>query len=250
MKIRIDNRNFQVDFNNPMDISIPLQSGVNNPSCYFSDPPEFNPVINQNFIGSVARGGPCNHRKITITPHGNGTHTECYGHLSPDPEITINKCLTSFHFQAMLVSVRPRGTDQGDQVILWNDVEKLTGGNFSEALIIRTLPNSPSKLTRQYSGTNPPYLEDGFGKALADREVSHLLVDLPSIDKENDDGKLMNHRGFWDYPAHPRKACTITELIFVPDSIADGTYLLNLQISGLESDACPSKPVLFNLKSG
>lgn len=242
--------NFQVDFNNPMDISIPLQDGVNNPICYFSDPPKFSPVIGDNFIGSVSEGGPCNHRKITFTPHGNGTHTECYGHLSPDPEITINKCLRNFHFQATLVSVRPRETNHGDQIVLWSDIEKLVGGNFSEALIIRTLPNSRDKLTRQYSGTNPPYLESGFGEALADREVLHLLVDLPSIDKEEDHGKLLNHRGFWNYPAHPRKTCTITELIFVHDSIADGPYLLNLQISSFESDACPSKPVLFNLKSG
>ena len=230
-----------------MDISIPLQNGADNPTCYFSDHPEFSPVVQGDFIGSVIKGGPCNHRRISLAPHGNGTHTECYGHLSPDPDITINKCLKNYHFMATVVSVQPREAGNGDLVLSWKDVEGVTGGQFTEALIIRTLPNTTGKLTRQYSGTNPPYLETGFGKQLVDHQVMHLLVDLPSIDKEVDNGELLNHRDFWNYPHNPRADCTITELIFVPDSIADGKYLLNLQISSIESDACPSKPVLYNL---
>ena len=247
MKIKDDLR---VDLNHAMDISIPLQNGAENPCCYFSDPPEFIPVIQGAFIGSVARGGPCNHRKVTLTPHGNGTHTECYGHLSSNPEITINKCLKNYHFLATVVSVKPLETAQGDQVILWKDVEMFIDKRFTEALIIRTLPNTSKKLTRQYSGSNPPYLEAGFGKALAEQKILHLLVDLPSIDKEADNGKLRNHHDFWNYPHNPRTNCTVTELIFVPDSIADGAYLLNLQISSIESDASPSKPVLYNLIGG
>jgi hypothetical protein len=40
---------------------------------------------------------------------------------------------------------------------------------------------------------------------------------------------------------------TITEMIFVDDSIADGLYLINMQIASFESDASPSKPVLYKL---
>ena len=229
-----------------MDISIPLRNATNNPNCYYSDPPEFRAIVQGDFIGSVARGGTCNHQRIAFAPHGNGTHTECYGHLSPDPEITINRCLKRFHFLATLVSVKPRKTDDEDQVILWEDVERLIGAESPEALIIRTLPNGSKKLTCQYSGTNPPYLEPRFGTALANHNIDHLLVDMPSIDKETDSGKLLNHHSFWNYPHDPRRESTITELIFVPDFIADGNYLLNLQISSIESDASPSKPVLYN----
>jgi hypothetical protein len=40
---------------------------------------------------------------------------------------------------------------------------------------------------------------------------------------------------------------TITEMVFVPDAVADGIYLLNIQIASLETDASPSKPVLYPL---
>lgn len=238
---------FQVDFNNPMDISIPLRKGLKNPNCYNSDVPDFSTIRSGGFIGSVALGGPCNHHKIVITPHGNGTHTECYGHISPDPDATINKCLKNFHFPACLITVRPRKTKDGNQLITCTDVIKRAGNKLSEALIIRTTPNTREKLTKQYSGTNPPYLEEGLARMLLDHKVSHLVVDLPSIDQENDGGRLLNHHEFWNYPQKPRIDCTITELAYIPDSIPDGNYLLNLQIFSIESDASPSKPVLYNL---
>jgi len=37
---------------------------------------------------------------------------------------------------------------------------------------------------------------------------------------------------------------TITEMVFVDDSIADGLYLLNLQVASLRNDAAPSRPVI------
>ena len=245
----VDSNQLQVDLDNPMDISIPLRSGSKNPNCYHAESPIFKPVVQDGFIGSIAQGGPCNHRIISIVPHGNGTHTECYGHISPSPQATLNNSLKKFHFLAQLISVEPHMTDQDDQVILWDHVQKKLGDQSPEALVIRTLPNSADKLTRQYSGTNPPYLEPGFGGQLAARKISHLLTDLPSIDKEVDGGKLINHHEFWGYPENPRTDCTITELIFVPDSILDGIYLLNLQICSLESDASPSKPILYHILS-
>jgi hypothetical protein len=76
---------------------------------------------------------------------------------------------------------------------------------------------------------------------------------LPSVDREEDQGKLLAHKAFWNVKntqelnPDARLSCTITELIFVPDAIQDGTYLLNLQIASFENDASPSKPVLYAL---
>jgi hypothetical protein len=42
-----------------------------------------------------------------------------------------------------------------------------------------------------------------------------------------------------------RLEATITEMIYVPDNVADGSYLLNLQIAS--NDASPSKPVLYSV---
>jgi hypothetical protein len=45
--------------------------------------------------------------------------------------------------------------------------------------------------------------------------------------------------------AATRPAATITELAFVPDSVADGAYLLELQVPALSGDAVPSRPLLY-----
>ncbi len=235
----------QVNFDHPIDISIPLRSGSKNPNCYAAPQPSFSPIKSEGFIGSVAQGGPCNHQWLEFSPHGNGTHTECYGHISQD-DATINQCLKNFHFMAELVTLSPQINRNGDRTINWDQLRENIHHN-TQALIIRTLPNDQGKLTANYSGSHPPYLETAAAARIADLGIQHLLVDLPSIDRESDGGKLAAHRAFWKYPEATRTGCTITELVYVPGEVTDGIYLLNLQIISIESDASPSKPVLYPL---
>jgi kynurenine formamidase len=240
------NRTFSVDLNNPHDISLPLQSGNENPNCYWADPVTVETIRSGDFIGSVQEGGSVNYQKLSITPHGNGTHTECYGHLSSDGA-TLNKCLTEFHFFAEIISVKPEPTASGDFIIPRKALAGRIKNKTVQAIIIRTLPNTDEKRTAYYSGTNPPYLDRDAAVYLVELGVKHLLIDLPSVDRESDGGKLLAHKAFWQFPEHTRENCTITELAYVPDTIEDGLYLLNLQIISLEMDASPSKPVLYNL---
>ena len=74
-----------------------------------------------------------------------------------------------------------------------------------------------------------------------------MLIDLPSVDKENDGGKLLAHNAFWNTAGSVRMDATITEFIFVPNSVEDGEYLLNLMIAPFENDATPSKPILYKI---
>lgn len=243
---QVGNSEYRANMAQPIDLSIPLQSGLENPNCYYTPPINIRPIQTENFHGSVSAGGVCNHQQITIAPHGNGTHTECYGHISSDPEATIFNCLRKFHFLGQLITVKPDVINNGDLVLHENHVLPCLQENV-QAVILRTLPNDGSKMSRQYSGTNPPYLMESLTKALAGEDVAHLLVDLPSIDKEVDGGKLAAHKAFWGYPEATRKQSTVTELIFVPEAVIDGLYLLNLQVISLQSDASPSKPLLYPL---
>ena len=79
--------------------------------------------------------------------------------------------------------------------------------------------------------------------------VRHLLIDLPSVDREEDGGELQAHKAFWNYPTEDRLDCTITELIYVANEIPDGFYILNIQIIPFELDVSPSKPVIYPLMS-
>jgi len=215
-----------------------------------------------SLVGDTRLGGSCNFEQITFIPHCNGTHTECVGHITKE-RITIRECLTDAFIEAELITVEPQpalGCDESYTIELDSSDRLITRLSLAdkldtiraEALIVRTLPNADSKLTRAYKNEIPPYFTTEAMEFIAFSGVKHLLVDLPSIDRLYDEGKLSNHRVFWkiyqgSYETNPntRLNCTITELIYVPDQIKDGRYLLNLQIAPFESDASPSRPILF-----
>ena len=153
---------------------------------------------------------------------------------------------------AELVSVTPEIQGE-DLVITKNQIEKVLQGKMPEAIVIRTLPNEKDKLSKKYSNTNPPYLDENAARFIRESGIQHLLIDLPSVDKEHDEGKLLAHKAFWNVKdvdslnEDARLDATITEMIFVPNEINDGSYLLNLQIASFENDASPSKPVLYTI---
>ena len=195
-------------------------------------------------MGSVAEGGAVNFRDVYFNPHGHGTHTENVGHIV-DTDFPVINSISSSHFFANLISVELKN-QSNDWVV---SEESLAGFDLNvEALIIRTKPNDHSKIQRQYSGTNFPYLTIGAMQRIVDAGVQHLLIDLPSVDREEDGGALVAHHLFWNVPAEPNFQKTITELIYVPNEIADGMYVLNLQVSNFANDAAPSRPMLFDLE--
>jgi kynurenine formamidase len=245
-QLNIKGQVYQADLSKPIDISIPLRAGIHNVNAWYAPPVEILPVKMDNWVGEVASGAAVNFRNIFFNPHAHGTHTECVGHITRE-WISLNHCLKQFFFTAKLITVSP--ADEGDDRIIYKSMlESAWNHCQAEAIIIRTLPNASSKLEAQYSNTNPPYLHHEAAQWMKDCGIKHLLIDMPSVDREQDGGQLLSHHTFWNTGDSIRYDCTITELIFVPDEIADGLYLLNLQIASFENDASPSKPLLFELK--
>lgn len=227
-------------------IAIPLRDGLQNPNCFWAAPPAFSPYRSGDFVGSIEAGAPVNFFDVRFNPHGNGTHTECIGHIAPG-DYSLFRCQREHHLFAKLVTIWPEQLDNGDRRISRAQIEPLIEPEEADALVIRTMPNHTDKMTFQYSGTNPVYLEADACAYLAEIGLEHLLVDLPSLDREEDGGALAAHKAWWKYPDHPRIQATVTEMIYVPDRIKDGYYLLNLQTAAFELDAAPSKPILYHL---
>ncbi len=245
--IQYHGESYQIDLEKPIDISIPLKADDQQVNCFYAPPLQIEPVRAGNFVGDIQEGGLVNFKTIRINPHGNGTHTECVGHIAKEL-YTINQCLKQFFFLAEVISIEPCDDGEGDQLILREHLEEKLEGKCPEALIIRTLPNNEDKKSCNYSGKNPPYLYCDATNYLVEQGIKHLLIDLPSVDREQDGGRLLSHKFFWNYPHdHPRTDCTITELIYVPPTVPDGTYYLNLQIISLELDVSPSKPILYQV---
>ena len=238
---------YKIDFFKPIDISMPLSTNTDATSAWYVDPMKLEPVVMGDWIGDVTKGGSVNFRNIMFNPHGNGTHTECVGHISKE-FYTINKSLKRFVFVAELITVLPTKIENGDFAITRKQFETaLNDIPKPEAIVIRTLSNGSNKLHTNYSNTNPPYILKDAIEYLNEMGVRHLLIDMPSIDKEQDGGKLEAHHAFWNYPNKVELEKTITEMIYVPNEINDGTYILNLQIAPFENDASPSKPILYKV---
>ena len=238
---------YKIDFFKPIDISMPLSTNTDATSAWYVDPMKLEPVVMGDWIGDVTKGGSVNFRNIMFNPHGNGTHTECVGHISKE-FYTINKSLKRFVFVAELITVLPTKLENGDFAITRKQFETaLNDIPKPEAIVIRTLSNGSNKLHTNYSNTNPPFILKDAIEYLNELGVRHLLIDMPSIDKEQDGGKLEAHHAFWNYPNKVELEKTITEMIYVPNEINDGTYILNLQIAPFENDASPSKPILYKV---
>lgn len=245
-KITHKGKSYHVDLAKPIDISIPLRTGEENVNAWYTPPVKIEPVRMGDWVGDVKQGGAVNFRNIFFNPHGNGTHTECVGHISKE-DYSINQCLKTFFFIAELITILPEETADGDKLITKKHIENCLGEKRPEAIVIRTLDNSLSKINKHYSNTNPPYLQYEAAELIDSLNINHVLIDLPSVDKEVDGGKLASHHAFWQYPHNTKLNRTITEMIYVPNNVFDGTYLLNLQIASFENDASPSKPVLYQL---
>jgi kynurenine formamidase len=246
MIFHLDTKHF-IDTYQGIDISIPLSNNDENPRAWYVDLPVFEPVRANGFIGSIKEGGAVNFRNIFFNPHGHGTHTECLGHITEEIH-SINQNLKSYFFKAKLITIETEEI-KGDFILKASSFEKALGNQAVEAVVIRTTPNGKEKKHKNYSASNPPYIEEKTIELFNKLGIKHLLIDLPSVDREEDGGKLAFHHAFWQVPENPQFDKTITEFIFVANEIKDGTYILNLQTAPFENDATPSRPVLFEIKT-
>ncbi len=250
MRLFIGNNEF-IETQHGEDLSLTLTNKPNNPRAWYVDLPKFEPVRTNGFLGSVEEGGNVNFRDIFFNPHGHGTHTECYGHISKE-WVSVNDALSDFWMKAQLITLQPESYfnesyQEMDMRISLEQFKKLELSDV-KALIIRTLPNALDKKSKNYSATNPAYFEASIADYLVELNIEHLLVDLPSVDREMDGGALEFHHHFWQYPENPRKSATITELIYVSNEIPDGIYMMNLQVAPFDNDAAPSRPIIYPIE--
>ena len=243
--IQYNSRKLQIDLSKPLDISMPLRASENNVNAWYIEEPKIEPVKDGEWTASVKDGACVNFNNISFNPHAHGTHTECVGHIT-EKVYSINQNLKQFFFLAEVITVAPERLN-GDSVISKKQLQFAIGNKKREAIVIRTIPNMEEKITTQYSNTNPTYLLEEAAIYLREKGIKHLLIDLPSVDKEKDECQLLSHNAFWNTAGKLRMDATITEFIYVPNNVIDGTYFINIQIAPFENDASPSKPILYKI---
>ncbi|MEN8776411.1 MAG: cyclase family protein [Polaribacter sp.] len=243
--IEYNSRKITVDISNPIDISIPIDPKKKNVNALYIEGPKIFPQEFDGEVVKVSEGAVVNFNNIHFNPHSHITHTECVGFIT-DKVHSVNKNLKYFIFLAEVVTIAPL-FHNGDFIIGVKQLTRALRNKKRDAIVIRTLPNLEDKKSMQYSNTNPTYLSEKAAIYLREKGIKHLLIDLPSVDKEKDEGKLLSHNAFWNTAGKVRMDATITEFIYVPNTVEDGEYLLNLMIAPFENDATPSKPVLYEI---
>lgn len=245
MKIQVSRNGqiFTVDLAQPIDCSSTFGDAAKEPSAWYVEPVKIEPVVMGDWVGSVAQGSSVNFYQVMLNPHGNGTHTECYGHIDKGQQ-KIGEQQKDFHgwmhFQRL-----PIREQNGDRLLLLKDLVIPSEG-FPDfvGLEAEGLP-----FPGHFSNTNPPFIEAALCAKLAKLGVKHLLTNLPSVDQEEDGGALAAHRAFWCYPEQTRAEATITEFSNFPDHLKEGFYFINLQVAPIHSDAAPSRPLLFETQT-
>lgn len=252
------------------DLSIAIGFGDAQVECFGAPGAHESPLRLSGFVGDVREGGSCNCSTLTLTPHCNGTHTESVGHITHQ-RLNVREICSDALVPALVMTISPmRASDvaaeyrepitQADDLIITRNVLRsslhaLQTSRVPRALVIRTLPNEESKRTRRYSELPAPYFTADAMQWIVDQGVDHLIVDLPSLDRAQDEGRLSAHRVFWNVPqkststdANSRVHATVTELAYIGAEVGDGLYLLNLQLAPIDGDAAPSRPLLLALE--
>ena len=265
-------RRWRADVTAPADLAIVLEFNGAQPSFFVETPASSEPLRIGGFTGSVANGASCNCAVHSLAPHCHGTHTECIGHVTRGP-VTVASLTPVAPCVALVVSVRPEplgaaaaalpgGHAAADDLVIRRVALAAAASSWLDApctaMVIRTLPNGADKRHRAYSGSPSPapYFLPEAMRWLVGRGISSLVVDLPSLDRADDGGRLAAHREYWGLPPGSddatqatRGQALVTELAYVPDFVADGLYLLDLQVPAFGADAAPSRPVLYPLQS-
>lgn len=283
--VHIDGCAYRAELSSGHSIAIPLRFDGPQPNSYDVPGATAKAVEAGSFVGDTRRGGSCNFDVVTMITHCNGTHTECVGHIALE-RIALTDMLPPALSPALLISVHVDAAMETDEnydppksaedmfitaaairasiealgILLPSELPAVAGPDnrpfnpFLEALVIRTLPNDRGKLSRRYMEAPAPFFSFEAMRLLRALGVAHLLVDIPSLDRAFDEGKMSAHHIYWDVAAGSHEVETsnasprsVTEFIFVADNIADGRYLLDIQIAPFAADAAPSRPVLYPL---
>lgn len=220
------------DLARPIDLSIPLEFDGRQPNAFGLPPATAQTVV------ATAEGGPVNCVTVTLNPHGNGTHTECAAHVfSTQRSVATEAPLAPVGACLLTVSAE----DGAVQAEALEAALIAVPAEFRGAVVLRTGVRDP---WANHTGANPTWLHPDAARVLRKYEVQHLLVDVPSVDPEDDGGAVLAHKIFFECADQRR---TITEMVRI-GAAPDGLYVLALQVPAFIQDAAPSRPVLFPVR--
>lgn len=179
--------------------------------------------LHPTFSESAWKGVECTHSLENPSPHLTGTHMECKRHVNSDapelslviPDLTkplagVHRILQTEKLQVIKRTENAIGFEGGESYSIPQDVPT---ESYEEVVTLKALENAfPDKhlykdkvIALQYKDaerrlTNWPYMTNEAVMYLVAMDVSHLILNVPSMDRERDGGCTSNHKLFFENP--------------------------------------------------
>ena len=282
----VDNVSWAIDFHHGIDCCVPVEPHVPaeaQTQAFGLPTAKSAPCAFGDFKLAVEHGSSVNCELVHFCAHGSGTHSECVGHIT-HRRLALRNCGPRCEdlIPSIVLSVTPVKFGESGDTYPGSDPEALVddlvisrrnlqqaydtlvdrlGSNiqaFCRGMLIRTNHAKTMKCSI-FTDTNPPFFTKEAIEWVCNRNTEHILVDLPSVDREQCGPGLLAHSTFFgfspsggvdaksDSKDDVAYACrsTITELCHIPERAPDGTYMLALHVSPFDMDAAPSRPILY-----
>lgn len=204
------------------------------------------PVQLDGFIGDTDRGGSCNVNQISFTPH-NLTHIETAAHIIKSGPTVKDIPIQTMHGICQVIDLSD--AEFPDNYIHPDHIKSQLLDHSIQILAIKT-PASIIPADHDFSGTDPLSLHPTTGKYLSEHhpDIKLLIVDLPSVDQEDDGGKLLAHRYFLEIEGNSTsKRKAIIELAYFSEIKSSGRYYAIITPARVDLDAMITDVVLFDL---
>ena len=176
-------------------------------NCFHMPPLEITTVeIAGKFIGDVHKGGSCNVDEIKYIPHSI-THIETSAHIlsNKNHSCTIDK-VNPKYFSGLTYLMDFSKTKMTENLIGWNMIQKKLL-KLKLPITHLAIKTSASLLSQHYDfsdkdfiAIDPKAAKELHEFSFKNKNLNCLILDLPSIDTENDNGKLLAHRNFYGIP--------------------------------------------------
>lgn len=261
-------RRWAVELGRGASLAIEMRGDGPLPAFFVPGRMHTEPLSVGGFTGDTRTGGSCNVSRLDLVPHCHGTHTEGIGHVT-DQRAAVQDQFDGRPALAWLATVT--AVDAGaasdgyhcpvaerEPLVTRDELARAIRGCAAEAtaLVLRVRPLAAPLPVRDFNAEpGYPLLSAEAMSWLSGHAFDHLLIEMPSLDRAEDGGRLGNHRAWWGLPPgdrdmgraqHPRRV--ITEMIRVPDTLDDGLYWLQPGLSPIHGDATPSRPQLYPLR--
>ena len=207
LTITAKNTNYSIELGKPVSVSRIIN--LNQHSKAFNLPEvTTKPFTYENiFVGDVLQGGSCNVDVLSFCPH-NLTHVETSAHILDQSRSNAKiQDIPLDYLQGLVYLIDVSNLIKENDTLITKDVitKELKKIYLPVSAIAIKTQSSQLRQDYDFSGKDFVALDELTAKELTNfefdgQEIKTLILDLPSTDPENDNGKLLAHRAFFKLP--------------------------------------------------